>query len=344
MNVSFSEEQQLLADTVETLARRVAPTATREVDPSAWAEVWAQLAGAGLIGIRLPDPGGIEAGSVTELMIVVEALARNLCQVPYLGVVLGAELLAMAGAPAALLADIADGSRRLPVALDPTLTTVARYGDAGSVVWDAGGAGGAVMVDDAGALVLVEAAGEPIEGADLTRALIRLPQVPAKLDPKPIGRPLDDVQWTEWNALALGLLAADLLGCMEGTLAAAVEYSKQREQFGVPIGSFQAIQHLCADSHVLTEGVRSATWYGCWSVGRVEAPQALSAARVAKAIASEAMTEVAEAAIQVHGGIAFTWETLPHVYLRRGLLSRRTLGSEAPLFDAIADDRLGATV
>ena len=141
-------------------------------------------------------------------------------------------------------------------------------------------------------------------------------------------------------ARARTLLAADLLGCMEAALDAALEHASVREQFGVKIGSFQAIQHLCADAFVRTESVRSAVWYATWAVDHVDTRAARLAALTAKVAASEAVIEVVETSIQVHGGIAIIFETLPHLYLRRGLLGRRTLGDEAELLDSIADVRL----
>jgi alkylation response protein AidB-like acyl-CoA dehydrogenase len=154
-----------------------------------------------------------------------------------------------------------------------------------------------------------------------------------------LGQPLNAAALTRWRALALGLLAADIVGAMDGTLAAAVAYSKERVQFDTRIGTFQAIQHLCADAYVLLEGSRSATWYAAWAVG-IEAPgQALLAARTAKAFASESGVTVAETSVQVHGGVAITWEYMPHVFLRRILLDRATLGAEDRQLRAIAAGR-----
>ena len=341
MNVSFTDEQVLLGETIEAIARRMAPASSRDLVATSPADGWAALADAGLVGIRLPEAAGGGSASATEAMIVVEHLARHLCPVPFLGVLLGAELLSAGGAPVEVLSDIARGTLRLPVALDPTLRTVARYGSPGAVVWDAAGADGAVMVDDDGRVQVVAIEGERIEGADLTRELVRLPGEPASAGIGWVGPPLSRERRQEWEALALALLSADLLGVMEGSLDSAVGYSRDRVQFDTHIGAFQAIQHLCADSYVVTEGVRSATWYAAWAVGRLESGAALAAARTAKAFAAESVVEVAETALQVLGGIAITWETLPHVYLRRGLLARRTLGDELVQVEAIADERLG---
>jgi alkylation response protein AidB-like acyl-CoA dehydrogenase len=110
-------------------------------------------------------------------------------------------------------------------------------------------------------------------------------------------------------------------------------------QFDTRIGAFQAIQHLCADAYVLLEGARSAAWYASWAVGAEPPHHALQAARTAKAFASASGISVAETSIQVHGGVAITWEYMPHVFLRRILLDRATLGAEDRQLQEIANDR-----
>jgi alkylation response protein AidB-like acyl-CoA dehydrogenase len=342
MDVGFTGEQQLLADTMETMARRMAPATTHEIDPRACREAWRQLTDAGLVGIHLPEALGGGGGSTVELLIVVEQLARHLVAVPFLGATLGAQLLLAAGAPDELVAGLANGTRRYPIALRGDLRTPARLGEPDAVVWDGAGADGAVVVDEQGRLYLVAVDGDPVDGADLTRHLIRLPAEPTLVYPDPIGDPPTKDQWSRWEALALALLCADLVGTMEGALQAAVAYSRERVQFGTRIGAFQAVQHLCADAHVLTEAARSATWYACWGVDHLAPDTALLAARAAKAYASDSAPQVLEAVIQVHGGIAITYETLPHVHLRRGLLSRRSLGDETVQIDLIAAARPGA--
>jgi alkylation response protein AidB-like acyl-CoA dehydrogenase len=339
MNASFTDEQLLLAETVAALAGRLAPVTTRDLDLAPDPHAWALVTEAGLVGIRAPESAGGSAGSVTEVMIVVEQLARVLCPVPYLGVVCGLELLMAGDAPVEVTAAVVEG-RRLPVALDPALGGVARVARSGAVVFDGAGADGAIMVTDDGRLQVVDVDGPVADGADLTRRMIRLPDDP-RPQGDPFGRPLDRRAWTAWEAVVLALLSADLVGVMAGALAAAVAYANERVQFDVPIGSFQAIQHLCADAHVLTEAARSATWYAAWAAGNGLAAHALTAARTAKACAAGAAVEVAETAVQVHGGIAITWETLPHAYLRRALLSRAVLGDEQYQLEALATERYG---
>ena len=142
-------------------------------------------------------------------------------------------------------------------------------------------------------------------------------------------RPLTDGDLVRWTALGLSLACADLVGAMEGAVRLATAYATDRRQYGVPIGSFQAVQHLLADAFVATEGARSATLYAAWAVDELPDGDALAAAAVAKAYCARAARDVCETAIQVHGGIGNTWECLAPVYLRRCLLSGDVLGGAA---------------
>jgi hypothetical protein len=272
-------------------------------------------------------------------MIVAEKLARYVCAVPYIGQgVLAPQLLAAAGADAHLLGAIANGERRVTVALEPNLLRLARAGEP-AVAWDCAGAEAALALDANGALVAVAVEGKALRPTDLTRAITKLAS-PLAVDVGDLGGRLDDEALQRWEALALTMLAADLVGAMDGTLTTAVEYAKGRVQFDTVIGSFQAVQHLCAEAYVLLEGSRSATWYPAWAVDRLAPADAMLAARTAKAHGSEAGQQVGEISIQVHGGVAITWEYMPHVFLRRILLDRQTLGDENHQLRAIADVRL----
>jgi alkylation response protein AidB-like acyl-CoA dehydrogenase len=137
---------------------------------------------------------------------------------------------------------------------------------------------------------------------------------------------ITDADIAQWTALGLATTCADLVGAMRGAIDLAVGYAGQRSQFGKPIGSFQAVQHMLADAAVHMEGSRSATLHAAWAVDALPPADALGAAAAAKAYAARAARTVCEIAIQVHGGIGNTWECLAHVYLRRVLLSTDVLG------------------
>jgi alkylation response protein AidB-like acyl-CoA dehydrogenase len=130
---------------------------------------------------------------------------------------------------------------------------------------------------------------------------------------------------------------------MRGAVQLATDYASDRRQYGAPIGSFQALQHMLADAFVVMEGSRSVTLHATWAVDALESDEALAAASVAKAYCARAARDVCETAIQVHGGIGNTWECLAHVYLRRALLSSDVLGGAgASLERVLAHHGVGA--
>jgi alkylation response protein AidB-like acyl-CoA dehydrogenase len=128
---------------------------------------------------------------------------------------------------------------------------------------------------------------------------------------------------------------------MRSGLTGVVEYSKERIQYGVPIGSFQAIQHLCAEALVQTEAASSATKYAAWAVDELAAGDALLAARTAKAYTCSVARDVPETVMQVYGGIGQTWEHIAHLFTRRALLDRLVFGDRSEQLLRIADARLG---
>jgi alkylation response protein AidB-like acyl-CoA dehydrogenase len=137
-------------------------------------------------------------------------------------------------------------------------------------------------------------------------------------------------------------VCADLLGAAHAALDGAVAHAAERRQFGRPVGSFQAVQHLCAEALVSVEASRSATWHAAWAVDALAPAEALRAARVAKAWCSEAALQVVEAAVQVWGGLGITWECPVHLFQRRVLLSRRLFGDEAFHLDRLGRQLLGS--
>jgi hypothetical protein len=193
-----------------------------------------------------------------------------------------------------------------------------------ALAWDAAGADFAVSVPDGAAHQLAVGPG----GADLTRSVrAALAQAPPGRAPLRLNQPGQEER-ARLDAFALALLTADLLGVMEVAHAAAVAHAKTRKQYGVPIGSFEAIGDLAAEGKVLLEATRTAAWHAAWSVDAQPPQEALHAARVAKAFASRAAVEVCEAVVQIFGGIGFTWEFPAHVWLRRAHASRLAFGSE----------------
>jgi alkylation response protein AidB-like acyl-CoA dehydrogenase len=167
----------------------------------------------------------------------------------------------------------------------------------------------------------------PSSGIDPTRKLYSVEfegvLVPASEALDASGRLLEAIDHA--TAIATVALAAEMVGGMQWTLDTAVEYAKTRQQFGRPIGSYQAVQHQCADMLVMTESARSAVYYAAWCVSEGDA-HARHAVSIAKAYCSDAAREVGNRGIQVHGGIGFTWEHDLHLYYKRAKASEIMLG------------------
>ena len=124
------------------------------------------------------------------------------------------------------------------------------------------------------------------------------------------------------------MLAAEMMGGAQKVLDMTVDYAKVRVQFGRPIGSFQAVQHKCANMMVDIEGAKSAVYYASWAVSN-DHPEAALASSVAKASASDAYRRVSAEGIQLHGGIGFTWDHDLHLYFKRAKSAEFTFGDGA---------------
>jgi alkylation response protein AidB-like acyl-CoA dehydrogenase len=170
-------------------------------------------------------------------------------------------------------------------------------------------------------------------GVDLTRPTGSVSTAGAR--PLAGQRALQAADLDRWLALALAVTAADLVGTMQGAIDLTVDYAKERQQYGRSVGSFQAVQHLLADTLVHLEGSRSSALHAAWAVDALPPAEAVAAAATAKAYAARAALAVCETAIQVHGGIGNTWECMAHVHLRRALLSTDVGGGVGPNLDRV---------
>ncbi len=140
--------------------------------------------------------------------------------------------------------------------------------------------------------------------------------------------------------IATAALSAEMVGTAQKALDMSVEYAKTRVQFGKPIGSFQAVKHKCVDMMVAVENARSLTYYACWTVNE-RVPEASTAVPMAKAYASDMAKNVTSEAIQVHGGIGFTWEHDMHLYHRRALAGEANFGNAPIHRETVARSLLG---
>lgn len=337
MDALLNDEQEALHEMATDLANDLATNQPHDLETELGQRGWKALADSGLLGLHLPADVGGAGASCVEVAIVAEQLGRTLAREPYVGTLLAVELAHLAGADE-FAGRLAESQARATIALTPELDALAGLGAPGGVTWDGAGAEQALMLDGADLVAVDLTAAEVISSIDVTRVVRRVDEA---AEPTVLGR-LDAEGTTRWLAFSLAILSADLVGVMDGALARAVRYAGEREQFGVPIGSFQAIAHLCADQAVTVSAARSAMRYAAWCVDEYPPDEALRAARTAKGYASEVARTVAEAGIQVHGGIGITWECTAHLYLRRVLLSRQVLGDGDHQLARLAADREAA--
>lgn len=286
MDVRLTDEQQALADAAARLADELGPNSVGELaDESRIARLDKQIVTAGWRFLRSDEASGV------EVAIVAEQFGRGLVDAPFLGPVL------------------ADDLSRL-VTCDPgDPATIAAAGTG----FDTRGYRRALMLD--GSTVSTASLGESAVGADLTRTAAAIVG-----ETTPLGQ-ISHESAARWRALALVITTADLVGVSRGALDLAVEYAKIREQYGQPIGSYQAVAHLLAEGLTLIEGSVSILRHAAWAVDELEPAEAVRAAQVAKMYCARAARTVCETSIQVHGGIGNTWECLAHVFLRRALTS-----------------------
>jgi alkylation response protein AidB-like acyl-CoA dehydrogenase len=238
--------------------------------------------------VELGWPEIAEIGAV-EMIVVAEELGYALAPTP----------LQSTWAAGLLGADVG-GGRRGAVAVD-------------GLAADAGSA--AVLVDWDGALV-TGAQVEPVRALDPTRRLFRV----SGGEREPLS---GDVDRARLQATVMN--AAESVGVAERAMAMAVAYAKERKQFGRAIGSYQAVSHVCAQMLLEVEGARSAVYWAAWALDH-EPETAPLATSCAKAYAGECGRRVPRAALQVHGGIGFTWEHDLHFFLKRGEANAHTYG------------------
>ncbi len=338
-----------MRDTAVRLARRLGPSAVPDLDDEDRRRRLADaVTEAGWWWLRdSMDDGPEPMASGTEVAIVAEAMAASVADAAFLGPVLAGDLLRRVGAPSS--------EARPTIGLTPDLLGLAVAGSGGLAV--AGSGGDIVAFDAAGAasaLVLLQSGdgwrlgsvpvSDTATGSDLTRRVAVVPASAPVTEVDGQARPLTADDLRAWSALALASAAADLVGVMRGALQLAVDYAAERHQYGKPIGSFQAVQHMLADAKVLLEGSISCTLHAGWAVDTLPPAEAWQAGAVAKIYTSRAARTVCETVIQVHGGIGNTWECLAHVFLRRALQSTDLLGGDGALLDALAAERTGYRV
>jgi len=356
MNFAFSDEQEELRKVVRQFLENKSPeTAVRELmdtesgyDPEVWSQMAEQL---GLQGLAIPEEYGGSGYGYIELIVVLEEMGRSLLCAPYFSTVaLAANTLLQSGdeeAKKAHLPGIATGETIATVAFTEAngkwdesgiTATATKSGDGYTLSGEKmfvldGHIAGLIIVaakSDAGTSLFTvagDASGltrEALPTMDQTRKQARLTfdGTPATL----LGT--EGQGWTVLETvldLAVVALAAEQVGGAQKVLEEAVQYAKDRVQFGRPIGSFQAIKHKCADMLLEVESAKSAAYYAGWCASELN-DELPSVASLAKAYCSEAYFHATAENIQIHGGIGFTWEHPAHLYFKRAKSSELLFG------------------
>ncbi|MFF0061804.1 acyl-CoA dehydrogenase [Streptomyces sp. NPDC005279] len=338
MGIGITQEQRELARSVRGwLARAVPPGEVRkhlDVPSSGVGRPghWDGAAEQGLLGVHLREEYGGGGGTLLDLAVVLEETGRGVLPGPYLVSVLASEILRRSGRDE-LVAALADGRRIGAVALGTgTLTAAAVDGgyllDGTAPPVLAGAQADLLLLatETAHGTVWAAVDAEALairahESADPTRPTAEV-AAHGVVVPQPRVLAVDTALVRD---LACVLFAAEACGMAARSLEIAAEYAKVREQFGQPIGRFQAIKHLCADMLVRVEQARALTWDAARAVEESPGVRGLVAS-LAAGSALDAAYSCAKDCIQVLGGIGFTWEHDAHLYLRRALVARQLLG------------------
>ncbi|MGY1830216.1 acyl-CoA dehydrogenase family protein [Geodermatophilus sp. SYSU D01180] len=321
MNFDLSDDQRAAAAGArEFFTGSVTPAAARAALEGAGVPGPGRkaLADIGFLGITVPESAGGAGGSVLDLAVVAEQA----------GAVLAGPSLVTAARAAVLLesapdlaAQLADGSAALAV-LDGPVTGSAPSLDAADATLFLG-------LDD-GALVAGEGEVTPGRPMDASRGLASVRMTSRRVLAEDAGQ-----LWARARQVGAVVLAAEDLGAADRAVQMAVEYARQREAFGRVIGSYQAVKHMLVDAWVGVDQLRSLVWWAAWAADSSPAELPLAAAAAA-AYAAEVAERATETAIQVHGGIGFTWEHDAHLYWRRAKVDRLLLGDAAEHLDTVA--------
>ena len=327
MEFGFSDEQQEIKSTAhDFLSDRFKPEKVRELAESENPyddALWKEMGELGWPGIAIAEDHGGQGLGMVELAILLEEMGYACAPSPFI-----------ANAAAGLVIDAAGSQEQR----ERWLPGIASGEERGSVAMTAderpiaGAAQGAAVIvlpqgDDARLVEASDAELERLDLIDTTRAYFRV-----SADG---GDPLPESPVTGLQKSAVAL-SAELVGVAQRALDMATDYAKEREQFGRPIGAYQAVSHRLADMLWAVEEARSLTYYAAWTADAD--PDALPlASHMAKARASDAAASVAHDAIQTLGGIGFTWEHDVHFLLKRAKVSGQMLGTAGQHRERVAD-------
>ena len=330
MDFAFTPEQELLRESARALLARECPPALLRAHMT-------DLAAADPLWNHLKEFSALGTGSTVDLCVFMEELGFVAAPGPFFAsAVLGAPLLA--SIPADLYLEVWSGARTVTVALAGSDGRWVMNAETGKTfVPEAATVDLVVAVAGDGTVVVLD---HPpmrrVETIDTTRPVY-------DVDTSGSGERIGTVDQATLDAVlaqATVALAAEMVGTARRLLAMTLQYAKDRHQFGVPIGSFQAVQHKLADMSLDIERAWSAVYYAAMTV-EVGDDDRHRAVHVAKAAAGEAAKRAAKDGIQIHGGIGYTWEHDLHLFMRRAFASEALLGTTGWHHDRLADLLIG---
>jgi len=313
MDFDLTDDQLALregaGDLLDDLASPARVRAHTTTDAPFDRALWAAMVDQGWLGVEIDETaGGLGLGSV-EVAVLVEELGRHAAPAPFVPTVLALDVFERAGEDEWVQRLLA-GDALACVAWDPAAPVP--YAPSADVA--------IVLADDG--VYAMEISSRPARqpAMDITRELGWL-----QFDASAARRIGDRDARTRLLDRGATYTSADLLGSASRALDMAVEYAKDRVQFGRPIGSFQAVKHRCADMLVDVEGMRSTVYWAAWCIGAQDGDASV-AATTAKIWCGDASKRVMASALQVHGGIGFTWEHDLHFFLKRSQLDQLAFG------------------
>ena len=357
MDFDLSQPQQLLQKSARDFFKRECPPEkVREImatDTAFDEKLWQAVADQGWTGLIIPEEfGGLGLG-VVELAVVAEEMGRAVLPGPFTSTVWASAVIARAGSEgqkAQYLEKISSGELKATVAMlegsaswntDDVMLSAEKVGEnfrlngTKEMVTDAAVADLILVTARSGAdlvLLPINAKTEGVTitatpGIDATRKLYRVefnnvvvPQSDALESGYRAKEALE-----QGSRVANVAICAEMVGGMGWVVENSVAYVRDRQQFGKPVGMYQAVQHKCADMLLFTESSRSAVYYAAWALN-VDDPSAKLAVSIAKAYTSDGARETGNRGIQVHGGIGFTWEHNLHLYYKRFKASETMFG------------------
>ena len=361
MEFTLDDDQQALQQTVRTMLSEHASSAyVRDMlddEVGVTPGLWQRMVELGWVALLVPEAQGGVGMGLLEMMVVLEEMGRLPLPGPFMSSAVWATLAARRLELDDRLASLAAGAVRGTVAIDEeghgdAVDRIRTRASRKSGQWRLRGTK-AVVLDGAsadwvlvaartqqgiGTFVVEAPRAEPFPGLDVTRKLARLDLDDAVAEP--VGPDGDQTDlWKRVVDDAAVLLCAETLGSMQQAFDLAVEYAKVRVQFDRPIATFQAIKHKAAEMLERIELSRVGVHYAAWT-SDAEQPNRGEAAAMAKAFVGRAANEVCGEAIQIHGGVGFTWECDAHLHFRKAKANDLLLGYQGTWRERVADSYL----